>query len=166
MQCRFDFVIDLGTRRVAIDYSDTPEHVLTALVEDNDALALGSGNVDVIFRIRRRDLEARLFDVLHLIARWDSALFTPYGRRVFAERAGAPVLSAHPQKEDDLVVVPYAATALREDGFDEPFEWPAEEYADDLIIRRLSRENAAYWERQYERASLVYGMKWVMRKIG
>lgn len=165
MQCRFDFLIDFGTRRVAIDYSDTPEHVLTALVEDNDALALGSGNVDVIFRIRRQDLEMRLFDVLHLIARWESALFTPYGRRIFAGRADDQVRAADPRPEDDLIIVPYAVPAVPEDGFDEPFDWPAEQEPEDLVVRRLSRENSGYWERQYERASLIYGMKWVMRKL-
>ncbi len=165
MRCRFDFLIDLGTRRVALDYTDTPEHVHTALVEDNDALALGSGNVDVIFRVRRHDLEDRLIDVLHLIARWDPALFTPYGRRIFASRAGSAVLGADPTVENDLAVIHYARPKRVEEAFEEPFEWLVEEAPDTLIIRRLGRENPAYWERQYERASLVYGMKWVMRKL-
>ena len=165
MQCRFDFLIDLGTRRVAIDYTDTPEHMLTALVEDNDALALGSGNVDVVFRIRRQDLEARLFDVLHLIGKWDPALFTPYGRRIFAARAHPAAVGAHPKPGDDLLAIPYAVPAGGEEDLDEPFEWPAEDDLDDLVIRRLGRDNPAYWQRQYDRASLVYGMKWVMRKL-
>lgn len=165
MRCRFDFLIDLGTRRVAIDYTDTPEHVHTALVEDNDALALGSGNVDAIFRVRRRDLENRLFDVLHLIAKWDAALFTPYGRRIFAGRASEAVRGAHPSANHDLAVISYAAPVILEEALDEPFEWPADETVDDLVVRRLGRENPGYWQRQYERASLVYGMKWVMRKL-
>lgn len=165
MQCRFDFLIDVGTRRIAIDYTGTPEDIPSALVEDNDALALGSRNVDVIFRIRRKDLEERLFDVLHVVAKWDPALFTPYGRRIFASRADMAALKVDPMATDDLAAVHYDVPVVEEDAFDEPFEWPAEDRADELIIRRLGRENRTYWERQYERASLVYGMKWVMRKL-
>ena len=165
MQCRFDFLIDVGTRRIAIDYTDTPEHMLTALVEDNDALAMGYGGVDAIFRVRAEDLEIRLFDVLHLIARWDPSLFTPYGRRIFAQRAGAAARAAEPDVTDDLVVVSYENGAASGEAIEEPFDWPEEESADALIVRRLGRENPGYWKRQYERASLVYGLRWVMRKL-
>lgn len=165
MRCRFDFLIDMGTRRIALDYTDTPDHMHTALVEDNDALAMGSGEVDVIFRVRRGDLEDRLFDVLHLIARWDSSLFTPYGRRIFASRADSAARGADPTTDNDLAVVRYPAPVLTDEAFDETFEWPVEEEVDELIIRRIGRENPAYWQPQYERASLVYGMKWVMRKL-
>lgn len=179
MRCRFDFLIDLGTRRVAIDYTDTPEHVHTALVEDNDALAMGSGNVDVIFRIRRRDLEERLFDVLHVLAMWESTLFTPYGRRIFSNRASSAVRRAAPSTANDLVVISYESPTTLEElvgyaasntdeeyGLEEaPFDWPNASVADDLVIRRIGRENPTYWDRQYARASLVYGMQWVMRKL-
>ena len=165
MECRFDFLIDVGTRRIAIDYTDTPEHMLTALVEDNDALAMGYGGVDVIFRVRAEDAECRLFDILHLIARWDPSLFTPYGRRIFAQRASAAALAADPDVTDDLAVVSYEGSLASEEAVEEPFDWPEEESADALVVRRLGRENPGYWKRQYERASLVYGLRWVMRKL-
>ncbi len=165
MECRFDFLIDLGTRRVAIDYTDTPEDLQRALVEDNDALSLGSSNVDAIYRMRRQDLEDCPFDVLHLLAVWEPALFTPYGRRIFAANAAAQTCSSIPGMTEDLAVVQFEAPVLEEDAFGEPFEWPEIDRDDELVIRRLGRDKPSYWEPQYQRASLIYGMKWVMRKV-
>lgn len=173
-ECRFDFLVDLGTRRVAIDYTDTPQNVRTALVEDNDALALGSGNVDVIFRIRQEDLLERAFDVLYLMAKWDPAMFTPYGRRVFADRASAEVLSVEPGAADELAMVHYRGSRTCDEmpSIDRSAaassiesEMTGMVQGGELIVRRLDQEHPSHWNRQYERASLVYGMRWVMQKI-
>lgn len=159
--CRFDFLIDLGTRRVAIDYTDTPENLETALVEDNDALVLGAGVVDAVVRIRRSDLEERLYDCLHLLAKWDPALFTPYGQRVFASRASQEALEVFPEPEAGLATVYYETGPASQDADDaideETFEWPDAGEAGSMVLRRMTRDQPEYWKRQYERATLVYG---------
>lgn len=163
--CRFDFLIDLGTRRVAIDYADTPENLETALVEDNDALALGTGAVDAILRVRRHDLEEHFFDCLHVIAKWEPNLFTPYGQRKFAERASTDAHNTLPEPESELVTVYYERAETAEPAFvvndsasEDVIEWPEGDVACDFVaIRRLSREQPEVWKRQFERAALVYG---------
>ena len=167
MSCRFDFLIDLGTRRIAIDYTDTPDDLAGALVEDNDALALGSGAVDMIFRVRGRDLEERMYDCLHVIAQWEPHLFTPYGRRIFASRASLIGRRAMPARDQDLFSIVYPSPAPEEFvAFGDLIEWPvAETEKEEIVLRRLSCENPAYWERQFERASMVYGMKLALRTL-
>lgn len=169
--CRFDFLIDLGTRRIAIDYTDTPQNLETALVEDNDALALGTGNVDVVLHVRRRDLEERFFDCLHLIAKWELALFTPYGQRVFARKASDAARCSLPEPEADVAAIYYTgelsgtSPITVEDVLSgDVFEWPeADEVDDSVVIRRMSRDQPGYWRQQYQRAALVYGREPVSR---
>jgi hypothetical protein len=169
--CRFDFLIDLGTRRIAIDYTDTPHNPEAALVEDNDALALGSGNVDVVVRVRRQDLEERLFDCLHLVGKWEPCLFTPYGRRVFARRASEAARCALPEPEADLATIHYrgeaagaTCTTIEDVLSGDLFEWPEpDDRARTLVIRRMSRERPGIWRHQYQRAALVYGRAPVCR---
>ncbi|SRR5690606_3356587 len=158
--CRFDFVIDLGTRRIALDYRDTPENLETELVEDNDALALGTAAVDAVIRIRREDLERSLYDCFHIIAKWEPDLFTPYGRRVFASRAGAEARAVFPAAEAEIATVVYQNeedVLVLEDGSEE-ITWPNDEAPrQQLIVRRLARELPDAWMRHFERARLVYG---------
>ena len=164
-RCHFDFLIDLGTRRVAIDYTDTPENVETALVEDNDALVLGTGAVDAILRVRRQDLEDHFYDCLHVIAKWEPNLFTPYGQRRFAERASDDAHGTLPEPESELVTVYYQreekgkmAFIVNDNAGDDVIEWPdSGDRCDFVAIRRLSGEQPDIWKRQYERAALVYG---------
>lgn len=163
--CRYDFLIDLGTRRIAIDHTDTPYQLETALVEDNDALALGSGNVDVVLRVRRHDLEERLFDCLHLIAKWEPGLFTPYGLRVFTRRASEAARCTLPEPETDTATITYHGesagaprTTIEDVLSGDLFEWPeADDPARSVVIRRMRRERPGTWSRQYQRAALVYG---------
>lgn len=168
--CRFDYLIDLGTRRIAIDYTDTPANPETALVEDNDALALGSGNVDVVLRARRRDLEERLYDCLHLIAKWEPALFTPYGHRVFTRRASEAARCVLPEPEAGIAAIYYSGESSSdpvtiEDVLSgEMFDWPDASEDRSVVVRRMSREQPDCWRRQYERASLVYGRCAVRRR--
>lgn len=167
--CRFDFLIDVGTRRLALDYTDTPENLETALVEDNDALALGTGNVDVVLRVRKGDLEEHLYDVLHLTAKWEPALFTPYGQRVFTRRASEAARCVLPEPEAGVTAVYYTAEPAGdpltiEDVLSGEFcEWPDGE-DQSVVVRRLSRDQPDYWRRQFERASLVYGRSPVRRR--
>lgn len=161
---RFDFLVDLGTRRVAIDYTDTPADLETALVEDNDALALGTGNVDVILRVRRTDLENRLYDVLHLLAKWEPHLFTPYGQRTFSRGASEEARCAYPEPEADVAAIYYAGVSEGESSVTiedvlsgELFAWPGDEdRTESVVMRRMCRENTGYWRQQFERARLVY----------
>jgi len=150
---------------VVIDYTDTPEDVRRTLVEDNDALALGSGNVDEIFRIRRQDLQNRPYYVLHVLSEWEPALFTPYARRIFAGRSGVGTPGSELNMTDEIAIARFRPFSIEDDISDDRFDWPETERDDELVIRRLDRDNPSYWERQYERASLVYGMRWVMRKV-
>lgn len=166
---RFDFLIDLGTRRIAMDYTDTPVNLETALVEDNDALALGSGNVDVVLRVRRQDLEERLFDCLHVLAKWEPSLFTPYGHRVFARRASESARCVYPEPEAGVATIYYTGESegdpmtIEDVLSGEMFEWPEGE-RDSVVMRRMSADQPDYWRRQYERASLVYGRGPVRRR--
>lgn len=163
--CRFDFLIDLGTRRVAIDYRDTPVNLETALVEDNDALALGTGIVDTILRVRRQDLNDYLYDCLHVIAKWEPNLFTPYGQRMFASRAGAEARSTFPAPESELVTIRYRSEQMdeptlvvRDASSNDEVEWPDGERDErDVAIRRMSRDAPDAWKHHYDRAALVYG---------
>lgn len=157
--CRVDFLIDTGCRRVALDHSQTPQNLSAGLVEDNDALMLGSGRIDAVYRVRGTDLAERLFDVLHLIAQWEPALFTPYGRRIFASAASAEAKRAQPGPEHDVARIAYPPSRPSEPIFDDLFSWP--EPLDghvELVIRRLSREIPDRWREQYRRARAVYGL--------
>ena len=102
-----------------------------------------------------------MYDCLHLIAQWEPHLFTPYGRRIFASRASVEARRISASAADDVLSVSYPEPAPEEVvAFGDVIEWPSflAEHRQ-IVLRRLSRELPEYWERQYERASLVYGAK-------
>lgn len=66
---------------------------------------------------------------------------------------------------EEIAVARFRSHLAEEGIVDDGFEWPETDRDDELVIRRLDRDRPSYWQRQYERASLVYGMRWVMQKV-
>ena len=74
----------------AAQCDDAPHQLTGSLVVDDaadeeqeryrDALVIGSGALDVLYRFRAADLLYRPHDALHVAAMWDPSLFSERGR--------------------------------------------------------------------------------------
>lgn len=143
-----DFVVDVGERRVAFEIGELePDREQERL---HDALAVGRGGVDVLYRFRVDDLLRHLHDALHVVARWDPALFSARGRINLHTLASPAVKQVQPQPDASVTRIVY------------PGEEQTETYGDDvvtrigpegdLVVRRLSRRHPAAWMRDCDRA--------------
>ncbi len=115
----------------------------------HDALIVGAGAVDVLYRLPSDDLERRLIDALYLMAQWDPALFRTGGqawlrRRASEEACGTSVRAAEAEAAVDY---PAGLVAVR------PGEIPERPApASRPVLRRWDRRHPAAWARAYGRA--------------
>jgi hypothetical protein len=138
-----DFVVEQGTWRVGFmcGASDAGrEHDRRC-----DALRIGQAAVDVLYRLRAEDVEARLHDALLLVAKWDAALFSERGRINLNTLATSEARAVHPGPDDTVVTVAYDAAR-------EAVE------ADTLRIVRVSRSHPEGWRPVYEQARRAAGL--------
>lgn len=158
-----DFVVEHGetsglTRRIGFEIGD-----LEAAARDEDgerlrdALLVGTGVLDVLYRFRGADLLHRLHDALLLAARWDAELFTHRGRVNLQTLASPEAVAARPRCHDAVLRLSYEPGEDTDEHDGDAFAWPAAAPAE-LLVRRLSRAHPAAWMHDYDRALAHYGI--------
>jgi len=83
---RMDFVAIRGESRVAFE-CDGAEFHDELRDEWRDAMILGTGETDFIYRLRGRDLVHHLEDCLYLSSRWNPELFSSRGLSILSDLA-------------------------------------------------------------------------------
>ncbi len=146
---RADFLIEQhrprrGLRRVAIQWREEAEAPLL-----QDALMVGSGAVDVLYRFRESDLEEHLCDALFLAVRWDPLLFEDGSREHLMQHASREAQRSRvwPGQKQVRLAYPSPPVEVRPGKIPERPASPSE-----LVVRRLSREHPATWRQAYRRA--------------
>lgn len=125
-----------GEGPVADDVTpDGPE----TCARQRDALLIGTGTADVVYRVRRADATHRLHDVLLLAARWDRALFTGRAQTNLQTLAAPEARRATVHPGVHAVSLTYAAAngCSLVDAADAP--------ADTLVVDRLDRRHPDTW---------------------
>lgn len=136
-----DFVVEHGARRIGFEVGDLDPAVDAETLHYRDALVLGTGYLDVLYRFRGEDLMYRIHDALHLASKWDAELFSPRGRINLHTLASQEARACTPRPHDAEVRLAY----VPEDDAD--MDLPHE-----LVVRRLSRANPASWMNDYDQA--------------
>ena len=103
---RMDFVADTGSKRVAFE-CDGSEYHNPSRDEWRDAMILGAGAVDVIYRLRGSDLTYHLEDCLFLASQWDPEIFSERGLINLERLASDEVRSYKLRKDDTMVMIEY-----------------------------------------------------------
>lgn len=158
-----DFIIEQGARRVGIEVEDLPRGTRGLSTEPfaaslrRDALVLGSGRLDVLYRVRAEDVLAHLHDVLLLMARIDPALFSERGRINLHTLASVEARNLPLRPEAGLLRIVRPAREDESEVEGERFGWP-ERPAGEVVVRRLSADRPAPWHRAYEEALAEFGI--------
>ena len=121
----------------------------------HDALLVGTGAVDVLYRLRPQDARAHAGDLLFLMATWDAGLFDGRQHAEIVRRASATVRSAAVRPASSSVQVAYPAPLVDVQPGRIP-KRPAP--ADELVVKRLSRRHPAAWTRDFEQALTFYDL--------
>ena len=122
-----------------------------------DALLVGTGALDVLYRFRGLDVLHRLHDALLLAARQDADLFTRRGR-INLETLASPEAAAYrPGRHEATLELVYEPSEGADVHDGDAFAWPAGAPSE-LVVRRLSRDRPAAWTRDYDRALAHYGV--------
>ena len=148
-----DFVVEHGSRRIGFELGPLDE----AAAEDDqerlrDALVLGAGALDVLYRFRAADLLYRPHDALHLAARWDRTLFSERGRINLQTLASPEARACHPRPHETVARVAYEAPPMEDGDLAYPEDVPGE-----LVVRRLSRAHPGAWMQAYDEALAHFG---------
>lgn len=152
-----DFVVEHGARRIGLDIGNVGEESDEDQKRYRDALILGSGALDVLYRFRGADLMFRPHDALHLAAKWDPNVFSPRGHINLNTLASGEARACRPRPQDTRIEVVYEQPGWEDHYEDEAFAWP-QEVPPTLIVRRLSRVNPAAWLRDYDAALRHFGV--------
>lgn len=161
---RVDFLIECdeeayGARRIGILCGETDEDYAPPLGTPKlrEALLVGADAVDVLYRFRREDLtRERLSDVLHLVAKWDPALFSRRGRQRLRQEATPEARHATVHPATAEVRLSYAPGLVDVEEGKIP-ERPTG--GGELVVKRLSRLHPAAWREAYARALDGYGQQ-------
>lgn len=135
--CWVDFVVELNGRRIAFEIGDLEDAADGRQEALRDALVVGSGAVDTLYRLRAADVLDALHEVLYLIARWEPELFSHRGH-VNLRTLAAPAVRE--------VLPPLDADEVRAALDDET----------DVRVRRYSRTVPATWVSRYDEALAVF----------
>ena len=158
-----DFVVEHGSapgrvRRIGFECGDLEEATRS---DENDrlrdALLVGTGALDVLYRFRGQDLLHRLHDALLLAAKWDGDVFSHRGRINLGTLASPEASAADPRPHQALLRLAYDRVEDLDAHEGDVFAWPAQAPTD-LVIRRFSRTHPATWLRDYDRALAHYGV--------
>lgn len=151
-----DFIIEYNNRRVGIE--------CTGLYEDEtelnlrDALIVGSGAVDTLYRLRGIDVMYRLHDCLYLVSRWDTELFSRRGLINLNILATPRARDYAPRPDETFVKLEYNDTEEQDAIEGETFTWPEQpDEAKELHLRRLNTGFPSAWLRDYDRALAHFG---------
>lgn len=137
-----DFVVTQGGKRYGFEISGLDEEE-TQETRYRDALVIGSGAVDVLYRLRGKDLLHYVHLTLAIIGKWDEHLFSPRGRRNIETLAG-------PDASD--VLLEQTGTVAR------GYTHPSVDAHAEIVVRRLSRPNPDGWLATYDEALVHYGV--------
>lgn len=152
-----DFVMEVGGRRIGFEISDLDTPTDEEEQRYRDALLLGSGALDVLYRFRAADLMYRIHDALLLAAGWDPDLFSQRGR-INLNTLASPEARACPvphHRAEARVV--YAAQTVTYEDEGEVYEGSVA-VPSELIVRRLSRANPGAWMHDYDAALQHFGI--------
>ena len=158
-----DFVVEHGSasgpvHRIGFECGDLEE---VARDDENDrlrdALLVGTGALDVLYRFRGQDLLHRLHDALLVAAKWDGDVFSHRGRINLSTLASPEAVTADPRPHEALLRLAYHHAEDLDAHEDDAFAWPAQAPSD-LVVRRFSRTHPATWLRDYDRALAHYGV--------
>ena len=123
-----------------------------------DALVIGSGALDVLYRFRAADLLYRPHDALHLAAVWDQALFSERGRINLHTLASPEARLCRPRPHETIARITYATLEETfETSPDDEATWP-QDVPPMLIVKRLSRANPGVWLTAYDEALRHFGV--------
>ncbi|ARA94127.1 hypothetical protein AWN76_013840 [Rhodothermaceae bacterium RA] len=135
--CWVDFVVEQNGRRIAFEIGDLEAGADERQEALRDALVVGSGAVDTLYRLRGADVLEHPHEVLHLIARWEPGLFSHRGHVNLRTLAAPAVRDADPGPDADVVHVVLDDEA-------------------DVLVRRYSRTAPATWVNRYDEALAVF----------
>lgn len=141
-----DFVVERGPRRVG--FMCSPSAADAAPDRLTDALRIQYTTVDVLYRLRARDVERHLHDVLLLAAKWDAPLFSKRGRANLNTLATPEARAARPRRVDTVASLRYGGAGAAS----------AAPSSDGLRVVRLSRTHPEGWMQAYERARAHLGI--------
>lgn len=153
-----DFVVEHAGRRVGFECGELEGGEDDEQERLRDALVLGTGSLDVLYRLRGADLVHRLHDCLLLVARWDPDLFSARGQVNLGTLASPEAQAHRPLRHETLARIAYPQPDAEDSYEGEAFTWPAPADAPGLVVRRLGRDNPAGWIRDYDRALAHYGV--------
>lgn len=144
------FLIEHPYHRVGLMYRNGEDVGWARL---GDALLMGTGAVDVLYRLRVMDTVDALHDILYLITQWDGALFSERGR-INLKRLASPVARS-------AQVRPIDTTARLQYGAEGGVPLPSAS----MVVQRLSQRHPAGWMPAYEQArhrwgSPAVGQRW------
>lgn len=162
MNAWVDFVIEHGDpngrRRIGIEIGASVDDAVAQEEVDGeqeryrDALVIGSGALDVLYRFRATDLLYRPHDALYVAAMWDPTLFTERGQINLHTLASPEARPYRPRPHETIARVKYTS-ATTEDETPSAQEVPAS-----LIVKRLSRAHPAAWMHAYDEALRHFGI--------
>lgn len=120
-----------------------------------DALVVGAGAVDVLYRFREEDLERHFYDALFLMSRWDPALFEAKSRVQLHEQAStqARAYRVWPGEMEARLTFESPPVEVRPGALPERPAPPTE-----LVVRRLNRHHPGAWRQEYKRALDHFGL--------
>ena len=152
-----DFVVEHGARRIGFEIGSLEEEIGddTSPDEDGeryrDALVIGSGALDVLYRFRAADLLYRPHDALYLTAQWDPTLFSERGQINLHTLASPEARPCRPRPHETVAQVTYQAPEIEGEVEGEAFAWP-QDVPPVLVVKRLSRANPSAWMHAYDEA--------------
>ena len=162
-----DFVIEHGSapgpvRRIGFECGDLEDASRDGEHDSEndrlrDALLVGTGALDVLYRFRGQDLLHRLHDALLIAAKWDGDLFSHRGRINLGTLASPEASAADPRPHQALLRLAYDQSEDLDAHEGDAFAWPPQAPSD-LVVRRFSRTHPATWLRDYEHALAHYGV--------
>ena len=152
-----DFIVEHGARRIGFEIGNL-EKGDEEQERYRDALVIGSGALDVLYRFRAADLLYRPHDALHLAAVWDQALFSERGRINLHTLASPEARLCRPRPHETIARVTYAAPEEPvEASLNEEMLWP-QDVPPALVVKRLSRANPGVWLTAYDEALRHFGV--------
>ena len=151
-----DFVVEHGARRIGFEIGSLDDPDLSGLPGEDgeryrDALVIGSGALDVLYRFRAADLLYRPHDALYLAAQWDPTLFSERGKINLHTLASPEARPCRPRPHETLAQVIYEAPEVEGHVEGEAFAWP-QDVPPVLVVKRLSRANPSVWMHAYDEA--------------
>lgn len=150
---RVDFLVEHGRGAAQRRFGMLIDAPAGTTPDRHDALVVGTGAVDVLYRFRRADLERHRLDALYLMSQWDPALFRASGRVWLARHASDVARRAEVRalQGEQHLHYPQAPVNVR------PGELPERPApASDLFVRRWSQQHPAHWVRAYSEALQHY----------